>query len=61
MKNPKNIRRPEKLDADDIQKIFEEITRLHNNQSYQIYPTFNDIFDFVYFTLKKSVKIDSKH
>lgn len=50
--------RPEKLNEEDIQKIYEEIMCLHSHQPYPIYPTFNDILDFVHLILKKIVKMD---
>ena len=31
---------------------------LHSHQPYPIYPTFNDILDFVHLILKKIVKMD---
>lgn len=55
-RTPKGIGRPEKLNEEDIQKNYEEIIRLHSHQPYPIYPTFNDIFDFVHLTLKKLLK-----
>ena len=58
-KLPQKVGRPEKLDDEDIRKISDEITKLHNHQPYPIYPTYQDIFDFVRFTLKKIVKMDT--
>lgn len=59
LKLPQKVGRPEKLDDEDIRKISDEITKLHNHQPYPIYPTYQDIFDFVMFTLKKIVKMDT--
>ena len=44
-----------------MQKIYEEIMRLHSHQTYPIYPTFNDIFDFVHLTHKKKKKKKGIH
>ena len=59
LKEPLQDGRPPSLNDSEITIIENEIDKLHNTPSSPIYPSYNDIYDFVSLKLNKNIPIDT--